>query len=174
MADGTKQLGAISALRRIFGAAKPLSVIAAVSVLLALFTPMVTFTGVTLGISSSSALTGAYLADWTGWLCLLTFIVAAAKRFIPAAEPYLKLADLAAFAGLGAGLVWSLFFDPLTVHLAQMAELERVGASLGQFVGGMRAPGMPQMISSVSIMPHIGVLFLALAPCALLLARRAR
>lgn len=174
MADGTKQLGAISGLRSILGAAKPLSVVAAACVLLALLTPMVTFTGTTLGITQSLSFTGAYLADWTGWLCLLTFMVAVATRFIPSAAPYMKLADLAAFAGLGAGLVWSFFFGPLSVHLAQMAELERVGASLGQFVGGMRAPGMPQMISSVSIMPHIGVLFLALAPCALLLARRAR
>ena len=174
-----RQVSPADLARSVMSAPSKLAVVAVGCMLLFLVLPAAYVSGSFMGISSGMSFSGSQMGGWTAWLALVAFAVAAATRFVPSIALYRRVADLVAFGMVAAVLIYAVVASPIAeaaqqVHQVQVQFGSLVGGDLGRNLGGgfgRNLPPPPPPVS-VSVLPHIGVLFLILAPVSLMVARR--
>lgn len=149
-----------------------LAVIAAACMLMFLFLPLVYVSGTVMGISTGgSSMSGSQMAGWTAWFGFLAFVAAAASRYVPQLAQYRLIIDIAAFVMVAVVVIYLFVASPIATAAQQVSQMQNQFSGLMAGVPGRPSANMPAA-ASFSIVPHIGVLFLIVAPIALFLAKR--
>ena len=168
------QFSAGQALRGLTSSGRKLAVIAAASMLLTTVIPVLSVSGNVMGLGGGSIGASAVdLAGLLGWVVALLFVGAAAARFLQALKPYRNLLDMAALGLFAIAVVWACLGGPT------VTDLKALSSQMKGFSGLMNGPSngafggaSPRSAVAISVLPSFGMLFLVLAPVALLMARR--
>ena len=152
MSDSS-QFSPAQAFRNLLSSERKLSIVPVISLAFGAILPVVSISTYFRGeIDFSSSYSGFELAGLATLAAIAAFGLAAYARFNPALLRYTNLVDWLALVVLVAAMVWPFFADN---QLTMLIDLSR-----------------SRPTRSYSLLPHVGTLFVLLAPTALFLVRR--